>query len=181
MGKLSPETNKRKKRNETNQGNQRGKPTRGRRKPEYTSWRQMYVRRPKLRFDGLYYQMWWPHPASTNLYCQYRAYYKYLRFYSDGSCYQYTTCDGPTEVMDFLHNIRDKNLKARRGDYYLQDNRVSIQFLNTKTNQLHQMKLWIQTNRNESSGSLCWFRSSKISPFIYCSANEYYSRSEGPL
>lgn len=69
----------------------------------YGQWRLMYLQRPRIKFDGIY--------ISTSNYSRpgrgdgwyapviMVTYYRYLRFYRDGSCISLLTTDEPRDVV----------------------------------------------------------------------------------
>lgn len=89
----------------------------------YTNWKAMFRHRPRIRFNGIYIStVNYPRPgqASTNQLTWGAnpilivTYYRYLRFYRDGTAISLLTTSEPSEVVhhmtkDFLHLHRDKD------------------------------------------------------------------------
>jgi len=97
------------------------------------SWRQMYVDRPHVRVDGVY--------ISTNTYihigeptigshykpCHLVEYYKYLRFFADGTVLVYTSADDPQTVVQALNHPPYRDASIQSGFYRLTEgDKISI-------------------------------------------------------
>ncbi|XP_053566356.1 F-box only protein 9 [Bombina bombina] len=85
----------------------------------YTSWRQMFLERPRVRFDGVYIsKTTYIRQGEQSLDGFYRAwhqveYYRYMRFFPDGHIMMLTTPDEPQTVVPRLRT------KMIRGDSML--------------------------------------------------------------
>ncbi|ORX92915.1 hypothetical protein K493DRAFT_338562 [Basidiobolus meristosporus CBS 931.73] len=70
----------------------------------HQSWRQMYIDRPRLRLDGVYISTcYYLRPGSSESSWQSPihmvTYYRYLRFFNDGTCIKLLTTDEPGHVV----------------------------------------------------------------------------------
>lgn len=88
-------------------------------------WRRMFVERPHVNFDGVY--------ISTNSYihigeptvgsyykpCHVVQYYKYLRFFSDGTVLIYTSAEDPQTVVQILHQPPYRDPSIHKGYFRL--------------------------------------------------------------
>ncbi|XP_026521044.1 F-box only protein 9 isoform X2 [Notechis scutatus] len=81
----------------------------------YTSWREMFVKRPRVRFDGVYIsKTTYIRQGEQSLDGFYRAwhqvdYYRYLRFFPDGQAMMLTT---PEEPQSIVPRLRTKNTRT---------------------------------------------------------------------
>ncbi|XP_015676710.1 F-box only protein 9 isoform X2 [Protobothrops mucrosquamatus] len=81
----------------------------------YTSWREMFVKRPRVRFDGVYIsKTTYIRQGEQSLDGFYRAwhqvdYYRYLRFFPDGQVIMLTT---PEEPQSIVPRLRTKNTRT---------------------------------------------------------------------
>ena len=79
--------------------------------PSYPTYRAMFRSRPRLRFAGVYISTVnyvrpgasSPNQISWNTPVHIVTYYRYLRFYRDGSCISLLTTTEPSEVVPHLH------------------------------------------------------------------------------
>ncbi|KAF1808934.1 hypothetical protein P152DRAFT_476872 [Eremomyces bilateralis CBS 781.70] len=92
--------------------------------PSYPTYRHMFRTRPRIRFNGCYIstvnysrpggnitsQVTWNSPVLIV------TYYRYLRFYRDGTVISLLTTSEPTEVIPVLHEgyLQSKNERNRR-------------------------------------------------------------------
>ncbi|XP_039196940.1 F-box only protein 9-like isoform X2 [Crotalus tigris] len=107
----------------------------------YTSWREMFVKRPRVRFDGVYIsKTTYIRQGEQSLDGFYRAwhqvdYYRYLRFFPDGQVMMLTT---PEEPQSIVPRLRTKNTRTDAillGHYRLSqdtDNQTKVFALMTK-------------------------------------------------
>ncbi|XP_015279470.1 PREDICTED: F-box only protein 9 isoform X2 [Gekko japonicus] len=81
----------------------------------YTSWREMFLERPRVRFDGVYIsKTTYIRQGEQSLDGFYRAwhqveYYRYLRFFPDGQVMMLTT---PEEPQSIVPRLRTKNTRT---------------------------------------------------------------------
>lgn len=83
--------------------------------PTYPTYRTMFRTRPRIRFGGCYISTVnytrpgasSPSQISWNVPVHIVTYYRYLRFFRDGSCLSLLTT---TEPADVVHHIRPKNM-----------------------------------------------------------------------
>ncbi|KAI5267745.1 hypothetical protein E4T47_07962 [Aureobasidium subglaciale] len=82
-----------------------------------SSWRQMFRSRPRLRFNGCYIStVNYQRPGATNTNSStwgtpilIVTYFRYLRFFRDGSCISLLTT---TEPIDVVHHLTKENLRS---------------------------------------------------------------------
>lgn len=88
----------------------------------YPTWKKMFRNRPRIRFDGCYISTVnyvRSGQASTNQLIWGSApihivtYYRYLRFFRDGTCISLLASNPPTEVVHFMTR---EGLRLHRGD-----------------------------------------------------------------
>ncbi|KAJ8264701.1 hypothetical protein GJAV_G00152750 [Gymnothorax javanicus] len=88
----------------------------------FSSWREMFLERPRVRFDGVYIsKTTYIRQGEESLDGFYRAwhqvdYYRYLRFFSDGQVMMLTTPEDPLTVIPRLRS-RNLRLDAKVADY----------------------------------------------------------------
>ncbi|GLH13820.1 F-box only protein 9 [Gryllus bimaculatus] len=99
----------------------------------YGSWRQMFIERPRLHFNGCYIsKTTYVRHGENNFQDQfYRPwhlveYFRYLRFFPDGVVLMLTTPDDPTSCVGYLKYRTNRNPSILQGHYRLQDRRVVI-------------------------------------------------------
>lgn len=82
-----------------------------------SSWRQMFRSRPRLRFNGCYIStVNYQRPGATNTSSStwgtpilIVTYFRYLRFFRDGSCISLLTT---TEPIDVVHHLTKENMRS---------------------------------------------------------------------
>ncbi|XP_034007771.1 F-box only protein 9 isoform X2 [Trematomus bernacchii] len=101
----------------------------------FKSWREMFLQRPRVRFDGVYISKTsYIRQGEASLDGFYRAwhhieYYRYLRFFSDGHVVMVTSPDDPLSVVP---RLRTKNVRMEsvlHGHYRLSqetDNQTKV-------------------------------------------------------
>ncbi|KAJ3610646.1 hypothetical protein NHX12_022738 [Muraenolepis orangiensis] len=81
----------------------------------FKSWREMFLERPRVRFDGVYIsKVSYIRQGEASLDGFYRAwhhvaYYRYLRFFSDGKVLMLTT---PEDLMTVVPHLRNRNTRV---------------------------------------------------------------------
>ncbi|KAG8512096.1 LOW QUALITY PROTEIN: F-box only protein 9 [Galemys pyrenaicus] len=81
----------------------------------YTSWREMFLERPRVRFDGVYIsKTTYIRQGEQSLDGFYRAwhqveYYRYIRFFPDGHMMMLTT---PEEPLSIVPRLRTRNART---------------------------------------------------------------------
>nr|XP_047934045.1 F-box only protein 9 isoform X2 [Anser cygnoides] len=86
----------------------------------YSSWREMFLERPRVRFDGVYIsKTTYIRQGEQSLDGFYRAwhqveYYRYLRFFPDGQVMMLTTPEDPQSIVP---RLRTKNTRKTTGNY----------------------------------------------------------------
>ncbi|KAK7206820.1 hypothetical protein BZA70DRAFT_115435 [Myxozyma melibiosi] len=70
-------------------------------------WRRMFLERPRVQFNGIYISTCnyhrYGHSDSWNAPIHIITYYRYLRFYDDGTCITHLTSREPIEVVSEFH------------------------------------------------------------------------------
>jgi F-box protein 9 len=97
----------------------------------YGSWREMYLNRPRLNFDGLYISKCsYIRAGEQSLDSFYRPwhlveYFRYLRFFSDGFVVMLTTPDEPKiGVTKLKGKIDNRDPYVLKGNWTLESNKV---------------------------------------------------------
>ncbi|CAG8671784.1 7221_t:CDS:2 [Dentiscutata erythropus] len=91
-------------------------------------WRRMYIERPRIRLDGIYISTchYLRPGAAENAWHQpihLITYYRYLRFYSDGTCILLLTTTEPINVVkQFTPEYKSKGFM--KGTWVLNDNHI---------------------------------------------------------
>lgn len=101
----------------------------------YTSWRQMFLERPHIRFDGVYIsKTTYIRQGMESVDGFYRAwhqveYYRYLRFFSDGQVLMLTTPEEPQTIVGRLRTKFPRTEAVLCGHYRLSpetDNQTKV-------------------------------------------------------
>ncbi|XP_017777306.1 PREDICTED: F-box only protein 9 isoform X2 [Nicrophorus vespilloides] len=99
----------------------------------YSSWREMYVKRARLHFNGCYiskttYLRHGENSFQDQFYRPWHlvAYYRYLRFFPDGLVLMLTTPDEPAQCVTHLKTRISKLPTILKGHYRLKDDKVTI-------------------------------------------------------
>ncbi|KAM9847846.1 F-box only protein 9 isoform 2-T2 [Aulostomus maculatus] len=101
----------------------------------FVSWREMFLRRPRVRFDGVYISKTsYIRQGEESLDGYYRAwhhveYYRYLRFFPDGSVIMLTTPEDPLSVVPRLRTRNTRMDSVMLGHYRLSqetDNQTKV-------------------------------------------------------
>ncbi|XP_011303086.1 F-box only protein 9 [Fopius arisanus] len=152
--------------------------------PIYRSWRDMYLQRPRLRYNGCY--------ISKNTYIRhgensfqdqfYRPwhlveYFRYLRFFPEGRVLMLTSTDDAQSCVNLLKSRHPRNPNILIGYYRLHENRVTLvlkkQEIRSNNNvyrkkrkevvhdsgeQTFHVEFEIQTNQKRANFQLNWVR-----------------------
>lgn len=144
----------------------------------YGSWREMFICRPRLHFNGCYiskttYLRNGENSFQDQFYRPWHIveYYRYLRFFPEGQVLMLTTPDDPVSSLGHL-KTRSPRLQATLvGHYRLRDERVTIVFhrqealqvnkvrsrkQNNKTGQSFHLELKILTYKSRMHAQLIW-------------------------
>ncbi|KAJ8942964.1 hypothetical protein NQ318_016739 [Aromia moschata] len=148
----------------------------------YDSWRQMYIERPRLHFNGCYiskttYIRHGENSFQDQFYQPWHlvAYYRYLRFFPEGSVLMLTSAEDPAQSVNLLKR-RDARSPVLSGYYRLKDDKVTlvVQRQDTKiitqgfkrnarrrdnqenAEQTFHMELEIKTHRKKRHVQLVW-------------------------
>ncbi|XP_069462224.1 F-box only protein 9 isoform X2 [Ambystoma mexicanum] len=101
----------------------------------YTTWRQMFLERPRVRFDGVYIsKTTYIRQGEQSLDGFYRAwhqveYYRYMRFFSDGLVMMLTTPEEPQSIVSRLRTRNPRTDAILFGHYRLSqetDNQTKV-------------------------------------------------------
>uniref|UniRef100_A0A8C6Z1X8 F-box only protein n=1 Tax=Nothoprocta perdicaria TaxID=30464 RepID=A0A8C6Z1X8_NOTPE len=101
----------------------------------YTSWREMFLERPRVRFDGVYIsKTTYIRQGEQSLDGFYRAwhqveYYRYLRFFPDGQVMMLTTPEDPQSIVPRLRTKNTRTDAILLGHYRLSqetDNQTKV-------------------------------------------------------
>lgn len=101
--------------------------------PKYQSWRDMYLQRPRLRYNGCYISKISYIRDGENSFQDrfYRPwymveYFRYLRFFPEGKVLMLTATDEPQTCVNYLKYRTPRNPSILIGHYRLHDNYVSL-------------------------------------------------------
>uniref|UniRef100_F6XS68 F-box only protein 9 n=2 Tax=Ciona intestinalis TaxID=7719 RepID=F6XS68_CIOIN len=105
-------------------------------KKGYSSWRNMFIEKPHVRWDGIYISKvtYYREGDPSVLYAFYEPiqvveYYRYIRFFHNGKMIVFTTPDPPSQVIHKLTLENQHQLKYRVGYYKTHINHVEKQEL----------------------------------------------------
>ncbi|KAM5326017.1 F-box only protein 9 isoform 3-T3 [Glossophaga mutica] len=107
----------------------------------YTSWREMFLERPRVRFDGVYIsKTTYIRQGEQSLDGFYRAwhqveYYRYIRFFPDGHVMMLTTPEEPQSIVPRLRTRNARTDAVLLGHYRLSqdtDNQTKVFAVITK-------------------------------------------------
>ncbi|XP_076141693.1 F-box only protein 9 [Alosa pseudoharengus] len=107
----------------------------------FSSWREMFLEKPRVRFDGLYISKTsYIRQGEESLDGFYRAwhqveYYRYLRFFPDGQVTMLTTPDDPLVIVPRLRSSNTRADSVLSGHYRLSqdtDNQTKVFVVVTK-------------------------------------------------
>lgn len=128
---------------------------------KYTSWRQMYIERPKIYFNGCYigkcsYLRLGENSFQDQYYrpIQLVDYYRCVRFRPDGSCYMLTTTEAPRQAVTRLENIVQIKPEVLRGQYRIDGTLVSLYFSKSQQYRIHNRKF---TSKSKTPTSGCTY------------------------
>ncbi|XP_056903314.1 F-box only protein 9 isoform X2 [Takifugu flavidus] len=119
----------------------------------FKSWRDMFLRRPRIRFDGVYISKTsYIRQGEKSLDGFYRAwhhveYYRYLRFFPDGQVIMLTTPEDPPAIVPRLRTKNTRTEAALLGHFRLSqemDNQANIFAVVSKKK---EEQVEIQSNR----------------------------------
>ncbi|KAI4475720.1 hypothetical protein M0802_015056 [Mischocyttarus mexicanus] len=101
--------------------------------PKYQSWRDMYVQRPRLRYNGCYisktsYIRHGENSFQDQFYKHWHLveYFRYLRFFPEGKVLMLTSTDDAQVSVNSLKNRIPRNSSVLIGHYRLCDNFVTL-------------------------------------------------------
>ncbi|KAF2885110.1 hypothetical protein ILUMI_21044 [Ignelater luminosus] len=99
----------------------------------FNSWRQMYVNRARLRFNGCYiskttYIRHGENSFQDQFYRPWHivTYYRYLRFFPEGLVLMLTTADEPAQCVGLLKYRTTRSPAILSGQYILKDDKVTL-------------------------------------------------------
>lgn len=101
--------------------------------PKYQSWRDMYLQRPRLRYNGCYiskisYIRDGENSFQDRFYRPWHLveYFRYLRFFPEGRVLMLTSTDEPQTCVNSLKYRTPRNPSVLIGHYILHDNCVTL-------------------------------------------------------
>ncbi|GAB1866468.1 F-box only protein 9 [Camponotus japonicus] len=101
--------------------------------PKYQSWRDMYLHRPRLRYNGCYinktsYIRDGENNFQDHFYRPWHLveYFRYLRFFPEGRVLMLTSTDEPQNCVNSLRNRVPRNTSVLIGHYRLRNNYVTL-------------------------------------------------------
>jgi len=99
----------------------------------YKTWREMYISRPRLHFNGCYISKTTYIRSGENSFQDqfYRPwhlvqYYRYIRFFPEGLVLMLTTAEEPLSCLSLLKARQCRNPAVMTGHYRLCDDRVTL-------------------------------------------------------
>ncbi|KAK9754828.1 F-box-like [Popillia japonica] len=100
---------------------------------EYSSWREMFLERARLHFNGCYIsKTTYIRQGESSFQDQfYRpwhvvTFYRYFRFFPEGLVFMLTTPDEPSQCISLLKHRQAKGPSILKGHYRLKDNTVTM-------------------------------------------------------
>lgn len=151
---------------------------------DYVTWRQMYLKRPHLNFNGCYISKttYMRHGENSWQDIFYRPwhvieYYRYLRFFPEGQVVMLTTPDQPAHVVSLVKCRDARNPSALTGHYRLLDDRIMLvlqrqdlvsdsnnryrnkrnnNLANDSADQAFHIELQIMSNKHRVNNQLSW-------------------------
>ncbi|XP_061394144.1 F-box only protein 9 [Musca vetustissima] len=101
--------------------------------PKYSSWRQMFIERERVLFNGCYiskttYVRMGENSFQDQYYrpVQLVEYYRYIRFLPDGTVYMMTNADEPQQGVTRLKNLQQLRPDILKGRYRLYGSTLTI-------------------------------------------------------
>lgn len=105
----------------------------GKFEPQYLSWRDMYLQRPRLRYNGCYiskttYLRHGENSFQDEFYRPWHLveYFRYLRFFPEGRALMLTSTDDAQLCVNSLKSRTPRNPTILIGHYRLRDNLVTL-------------------------------------------------------
>ncbi|XP_015588407.1 F-box only protein 9 isoform X2 [Cephus cinctus] len=105
----------------------------GTHEPKYQSWREMYLQRPRLRYNGCYiskttYIRHGENSFQDQFYRPWHLveYFRYLRFFPEGRVLMLTSAEEMQTCVNSLKNRIPRNSSVLIGHYRLHDDRVTL-------------------------------------------------------
>lgn len=126
------------------------------------NWLKMFIERPRIRFEGIYistchYLRPGSSETSWNQPIHVVTYYRYLRFFPDGTILKYLSTDEPMHVVRSLTRTF-KGKQVFHGRYEIEDNNVTVTMrdLETRPTEQFQMKVNIKSTHRGRHNKLAW-------------------------
>ncbi|KAH8552965.1 hypothetical protein BGW37DRAFT_518933 [Umbelopsis sp. PMI_123] len=126
------------------------------------NWLRMFIERPRIRFEGIYIATCHylrPGSSETSWYqpIHFVTYYRYLRFFPDGTIIKYLSTDEPMYVV---RNIT-RDFRARQvfhGRYDIDGDKVTVHMRDkeTRPTEQFQMTLTIKSTHRGRQNKLTW-------------------------
>uniref|UniRef100_A0A1A9X2J5 TPR_REGION domain-containing protein n=1 Tax=Glossina brevipalpis TaxID=37001 RepID=A0A1A9X2J5_9MUSC len=147
--------------------------------PRYTSWRQMFIERERVLFNGCYiskttYLRMGENSFQDQYYrpVQLVEYYRYLRFLTDGTVFMMTTADEPAHAVSRLRNVNQNKAEILKGQYRLYGNTLSIVLKKQQQPQL-QTKLISASSTLPSTATMLYARQRRSNDDNSISSTKY--------
>jgi len=109
---------------------------------QYNGWRNMIILRPRVKYDGLYISFnTYVRIGEQTIGCYYKPchlveYYKYLRFFADGTVLIYTAGEEPQSVIQLLQQPPQRYPDGCYRGYYRLTNTNIVNIFFTRISQL---------------------------------------------
>jgi F-box protein 9 len=125
-------------------------------------WMKMFIERPRIRFDGIYISTChYIRPGSSetawNQPIHLVTYYRYIRFFPDGTILKYLSTDEPIHVVHALTRAF-KGKQVFHGRYEIEDANVTVSMRDkeTRATERFQMKLLVKSTHRGRHNKLAW-------------------------
>jgi F-box protein 9 len=126
------------------------------------NWLKMFIERPRIRFEGIYistchYLRPGSSETSWNQPIHLVTYYRYLRFFPDGTILKYLSTDEPVHVVRSLTRAF-KGKQVFHGLYEIEDNNITVTMRDreTRPTERFQMKVNIKSTHRGRHNKLAW-------------------------
>ncbi|KAI9595042.1 hypothetical protein BDF19DRAFT_443268 [Syncephalis fuscata] len=145
----------------------------------YNDWHLMYIDRPRVRVDGVYIStcFYIREGLSENTYYQpvhLVTYYRYLRFFRDGSCIARLTSDEPAQVVRGLRLDTTKAMDMAFGHWTLNEDSLRIEVASRqRPTIIFHMQLGLRSSSRGRHNKLNWSKYISIDTTRDNEINEY--------
>ncbi|XP_031631673.1 F-box only protein 9 [Contarinia nasturtii] len=130
---------------------------------KYTSWRQMYIERPRVCFNGCYisktsYLRYGERSFQDQFYRPVHLveYYRYIRFFPDGGVLVMTSTDEPSQIVGKLQQNGKHRNDVLKGNYKFSNDMVTIMVRKNKSkDHNHQERIRGFTDYEKDAPTFC--------------------------